>query len=284
MFQRTSAGKAAKFFFFQEILIWIEGSEDYDFYYPIVKDLPCRLEVADGDKECLKLAKVCVDEGLPFVVVIDGHYEFISSPKPSPGIIRLLRHSHENYYFEKVVFDDICHRYLKSDYNKAKIGATFVKLNADIYSALINLVIADYCNYLDSGDLAILTNRIEILLKSVVPPVFSKQAISNLIAKATANVPQTNLNQANTIINNYLKTGEFAHLIAGHILFGYLRYAISATCQSLGGKKHTVDDDSLRIMLSSITWSFKPNQHHKDLESEIRKAVGLAEVIRPNFK
>lgn len=55
-FSRTDSGLIAKYKFYEEPLVWVEGVKDVAFYRCLLKGLKFRIEVSGGVNENLKLA------------------------------------------------------------------------------------------------------------------------------------------------------------------------------------------------------------------------------------
>jgi hypothetical protein len=125
-FSRTLSGKQAKYLFYSEPLVWVEGVDDIPFYTELFGTLPVRIEDAGGKPECLKLAQAIIEYDHPYVVVLDGDYGILDRQRSQHRrVVYLHRYSFENYLFEYRPIERVSKKLAKVDPGEELLGSMF---------------------------------------------------------------------------------------------------------------------------------------------------------------
>lgn len=96
-------------FYLPKTLVYVEGYSDIPFYEAVLQNYNCHLKAQGGDKECEKLVPTLLEKNLPYVVILDGHYEILTRTRSKHRrVILLHRHSFENYLLEEEPIKQFC--------------------------------------------------------------------------------------------------------------------------------------------------------------------------------
>lgn len=280
-FQRTDSGLIAKYLFYEEPLVWVEGRTDIPFYERIVRDRPCRFEEAGGKPECEKLATEVVKNDYPYVVILDGDYDILKKTRSNHRrVVMLHRYSSENYLFEKEPVEQVCRNCAMMGSGIELVGDTFEALLQAIESELLDLVILDVAHCRASTGRQVLPPKIERLLESQKGIAFSQEYIERCCTECQNSIVQEKVDEAKTLVMNFLEQRRLVDLLRGHLVFGILRYLIINTVKRKTGRKPYINDDGIRILLSGEVWSQTQSNDHKSLRRRLRRAVREAQRKR----
>ncbi len=280
MFNRTETGLINKYLFYPEPIIWVEGSDDFPFYMPILERLECRIESAGGKPECRKLADALVEKDYPFVVILDGDYDILENKtSPHQRVLILDKYAIENYLFERRLVQSVCSKYLGTEERGAEIGELFDQLESDIRNNLYDLVILDILNYRMGTGREIFPDHadsvINIRTAHCIPERI--QSIYTAIMKDFQSDAITNLRD---IVDAFLTGRRFSDLVRGHFIFGIVRHFVIGCVKKMKGQKPNLDNDSLLIMLSLEIWNIIPSDSHTRLIEDLTQAVESARELR----
>lgn len=280
-FTRTVSGLIAKYLFYREVIVWVEGFSDFTFYERILRKLPCRLENAGGKDKCLKLAEALVENDYPYVVVIDGDYDILEKTRSvHRRIILLHRYSIENYFFEKEPIEQVCRNYSNVGGDENLVGDVFEAVLESLKTALFELVILDIANHKSGTGLQVLPDRAEPLLDDVTSLTFAHDQITRHCTQCRGNIDQSSIAKAQTLLEKFLERKRFVDILRGHFIFSILRNLIINLVRQKMGRNPNIDNQGLTILLSTEVWNLSQSHDHKSLKRRLYQAVNEAYKMR----
>ena len=282
IFKRTTKGLLAKYLFYREILVWVEGDEDLVFFNMILRNKPCKIEIAYGKTECLKLAQGILEHNLPYVVIIDGDYEILRRKKSvHKRVVTLNRYSIENYLMEEIPIERVCKNYVRSTAIIKILGGTYQAIITKMNNELYDLVVLDIAHYLTSSGLKVLPEKAELILDDIRTMIFSAHRIQEICNRSPVN--DALKIKAQGLIADYMRNKRFIDLINGHFIFCIIRHLIFNAVKLKKGKNPYIDNDGLLGLLSFETWNTPMLQDHNRLKNRIFLAIRDARSIRNKF-
>lgn len=292
-FDRTDLGKINKYLFYQDPVVWVEGPDDIPFYeHGLITD-SCVFIPAGGKNECIKLASAIKKYGLPYIVVLDGHYEILRRKRTGHRWIVILgRHSIENYLFEKDLAQHVCYDYIclkigntlgksaELDELSKGVGDDFDRLLSYIESQLSNLVVLDVANCMKKTGCDVLPDKIDPLCQSGNNMIFLEGQIAEYCNKAKNKVSQQDIDDAESLISDFCKYKRFIDIVPGHLVYGILRRFIKNTIKRNTGKSISIDDEGMMLLLTAKAWLVVKNRDHESLKRRLRKALTEVRKVR----
>ena len=283
MFTRTSSGKINKFLFYDEILIWVEGQDDYPFYERILRNRPCRLEVAYGKNECEKLAQAIIESNYPYIVIMDGDYEILERKRnPHRRIIYLQRYSIENYLFEEEPLNKVCRNYARVNDDEDVLGNTFTNTITNIENELFDLLVLDIAHYRENTGQDVFPNSVDAILENVRELTFDSIRISATCASNQTN--EDSITEVEELITRYTNQRRLVDIIKGHIIFGIIRHLIFNSIRRIRNRPPYIDDDGLLNLLSSEAWDNQASPDHVRLKNKLYRAFRDAYTFKTQPK
>lgn len=280
-FSRTSAGIIAKYLFYNEVVVWVEGRIDVPFYRHILSNMYCRLEVAGGKQECLKLAAAIIEHNYPYIVIIDGDYDILEQRRSKHRrIILLYRYSVENYLLEANAITHVYCDYNGSNPSECILEPPIEEVLERLEEGLKGLVILDIAHNRANTDHKILPDSIEAVLDDSQSLKLSQERIKALEEQFRTLVNEDNIVEAERLLEEFLSHHRFCDILKGHFVFSIIRNRIIYGVGQLRGHKPNVDNDSLFQILSSKIWSEVPSNDHRSLKKRLREAVREAEKLK----
>ena len=141
---RTPSGLAAEYLFFPEALVYVEGYTDIPFYNTVLQNYDCRIRTYREEKGCNKLTEELVEKDLPYVVIVDGHYEMLERTRSQHRRIVLLhRHSYENYLLEEEPIEEFRRNRSRSEDSLESLPNSFREIIEDTELKFKELLILD---------------------------------------------------------------------------------------------------------------------------------------------
>lgn len=278
-FIRTKSGLVAKFLFFREPLVWVEGPTDIPIYDQILRSRNCRIESAGGKSECIKLADALIQLDLPYIVVIDGDYEILQRKRSKHRrIILLNRHSIENYLFEEKPINNICCKYSSIVNQENLIAGSFSALIQTIDTELLDLMVIDVAHNRAGTEFKPFPDTHLTIIDSREDLSFDSDRIAELCQRFEMEVDREAIAEAEWLINEFVKDRRFVDLIKGHFIFGILRDLFYNMVREETGKAPNIDNKGLRVLMAIAVWEYMPNSDHISLKRRLFRAI--SEVIK----
>jgi hypothetical protein len=275
-------GLKAKFLFYREILVWVEGEEDLVFFNIILRNKPCRIEIARGKNECLILAQGVIQSNLPYIVIIDGDYEILKRKKSvHRRVIILNRYSIENYLMEESPIERVCINYVRPQAGIKMLEGTYQAIIKKMYDELYDLVLLDAGHYFTNSGLKVMPEKAEIVLENQKTIVFSKERIQEICDRSQLNDDVRK--KTKNMIDEHIRNSRFIDLINGHFIFCIIRHLIFNTVRLKKGRNPNIDNDGLLCLLSIETWNAPLLYDHSRLKKRIFRAVRDAQISRKAF-
>jgi hypothetical protein len=280
-FSRTESGLVAKYHFYKEPLIWVEGRTDIPFYRQIIGNRPHRIEDAQGVGNCHVLADAMIKDDLPYVVVFDGHYGLLDRKRsPHRRVVTLDRYCTENYLFEKESSERVCQNYAQVDSSERLLDKDFDGLLKELESALLAVLILDVAHYRAGTGEKILPDGADPLFKDVSRLTLNNGFISNLDMNGRRKLTGHDIEEATNLVQQYLTQRRFIDLLRGRIAFGLLRHLIRRAVKKKLGRTPNIDNDGLRVLLVTEVWNIEPSRDHTNLKRRLKRAVSEVERLR----
>lgn len=276
-FSRTPSGLAAEYLFYKDkVLVYVEGYTDIPFYNAVLQNYNCRIRTYSEETDDHKLLEVLVTDDPHYVVILDGHYEILTRRRSKHRRLVLLhRHSCENYLLEEKPIEQF-------RYSRAPIKDTLEKLPSSFSEILENtemkfkeLLILDVAHQRAKTGYKVLPKGAERFFVGSTAD-FEDNRIQERWSEATLRIDKQNIDEARTLVREFLKNHRFIDLLPGHFAFSIIRRWIN----------HTVDvrqrilEEDIRVYLSTEVWRLVKTRDHNSLKRRLRRAVREAEQIR----
>lgn len=272
-FSRTESGLAAEHLFYSEVLVYVEGYTDIPFYNEALQNYNCRLKAKNGKPECEKLATLLQQNGSPYVVVLDGDYEILERKRSQHRRIVLLhRHSYENYLLEVEPIKQFCGDRVRSEdsLDEPLTSEEFAEFVGDTEVKFKDMLVLDVAHQRSkTGHKTFFRDPDRFFDKG-----FRDDQIQEQQAAASENIDLENVNEAKTLVGDFLRGHRCIDLIPGHFAFGIIRRLINS---KVG---RSVPNNEIRLYLSRVVWQLVKTRDHESLKRRLRRAVREAEQTR----
>ena len=260
-------------FYFPKILVYVEGYSDIPFYQEVLQNYNCHLKARGGDQECKKLAESLVEKDLPYVVVLDGHYEILERTRSQHRrIVFLHRHSYENYLLEEEPITQFCSDRSRSEDSLEEVLANseFTDFIEDIEVKFKDLLILDIAHQRSkTGQKTFFRNPDRFFRAN-----FRDDQIQKQQATATDDIHTQSIDEAKNLVEKYLTEHRLIDLLPGHFAFSIIRRLISNTIGT------SIPNEEIRPYLSRVVWRLVKTRDHESLKRRLRRAVREAGKIQ----
>jgi len=239
------------------------------------KSRVCRYETFHGKGNANDLINALKENDYPYVVIIDGDYEFLEKNNYThKRVIMLKKYSIENYLFEKAVLGEMCLTYAQRGDERETLENYFKKNILYIKKCLYDLVVLDVASQKYTIDqIDVLPDHPEELFVDQMGIKFDRNKLRKLKKDCEKKISSNDIYQAKKVVDRYLLSGEFHDIINGHFLFGMIRRLFYEAIVNKRGKKPNIDNKALLQMLSIEVWKQIPSKAHSNLKRRIRRAV-----------
>ena len=105
---------------------------------------------------------------------------------------------------------------------------------------------------------------------------FNNSEIKKLCNEATLGIDEQSIENARTLVQDFLKEHRFIDLLPGHFAFGIIRRWINYTVNV----RQRILEEDIRVFLSTEVWRSVKTRDHNSLKRRLRSAVREAEKIR----
>ena len=273
-FSRTPSGLAAEHLFSQQVVVYIEGHTDKAFYEEILKGYDCQVIEKTGKEECKKLAIELEQKNLPFVVILDGHYEILERTRSRHRrIILLHRHSFENYLFEEKPIEQFCRDRSHPNNNTGKLASRFRTVVQNTEVKFKKLIVLDVAHQRSKTGYKVLPDKPNRFFNTQRKINFIDSQIQKRCKEADNCIDKQSFNSAKALVDKFLKKHRFMDLLPGHYAFGIIRLLIINIVNS------NILEDEIRPYLSRMVWSLVKTPDHDSLKRRLRRAVLEAQKI-----
>lgn len=284
-FRRTTSGQIAKYLFFRQPVLWVEGATDIVFYSKALRRVDFRIEVAGGRGECLRLAAALEEGDLPFVVVLDGDYEMLWRRRSTHRrVVWLNRYSIENYLFEELATESVC-ALLSGDPN-TEVVSRFRSVRLAIETDLAELVLLDVGSSLGGNFEPSFPEHADEILLGNRGVRLNAGRIAYWVRKVADQVTEAARTKAAEGIGGFIQDGRLVDIVRGKVVLGILRRLIWEVVQAKRGRRPQIDNDGLRLILSQAVWESSLSVDHMRLKARLLRALSdarnrrLAEIGR----
>ena len=276
-FSRTPSGLAAEYLFYKDqVLVYVEGHTDIPFYRIVLENYSCRIQAYSEETDYHQLLEVLVTDDPHCVVILDGHYEILTRRRSKHRRLVLLhRHSCENYLFEEEPIEQFRYsRALLRD-TLEKLPSNFSEILEDTELKFKELLILDVAHQRAKTGYKVLPKGAEGFFVGSTAD-FEDSRIQERCSEATLCIDEQNIDEARTLVREFLKNHRFIDLLPGHFAFSIIRRWIN----------HTVDvrqrilEEDIRVYLSTEVWRLVKTRDHNSLKTRLHRAVREAEKIR----
>ena len=279
-FSRTPSGLAARYLFYSEVLVYVEGHTDIHFYAEVLRNSNHRIKVAGGRPECEKLATLLAQHNYPYVVVLDGDYEILVHTRSRHRRVVLLhRHSYENYLIEEEPINQFCrvHAHLEDSLEILLSSSEFEKFLEETERKFKELIVLDVAHQHSDTGYDALPKKPDRFFKSQKKVDFQDNQIGKWRTKAANRIDSQKVNDARTLVKKYLEKHRFIDLLPGHFAFGIVRRLIIDTIRRKKTKTPNISNDDIQSYLSIIVWQLVKSRDHNSLKRRLRQAVREAQ-------
>ena len=276
-FSRTPSGLAAQYLFYKDqVLVYVEGYTDIPFYKIVLENYNCRIRSYSEETDYDKLLEVLTTDDPHYVVIVDGHYEILTRKQSKHRRLVLLhRHSFENYLLEEKLIEQF--RYSRAPLRDTleKLPSNFSEILEDTELNFKELLILDVAHQRTKTGSKVLPKGAEqFFVGSTVD--FEDSRIQERCSEATLCIDEQNIEEARTLVQEFLRNHRFVDLLPGHFAFSIIRRWINYT---INVRPRILEED-MRVYLSTEVWRLVKTRDHNSLKRRLRRAVREAEQIR----
>ena len=276
-FSRTPPGLASEYLFYDEkVLVYVEGPTDIPFYKIVLENYNCRIQTYSEEEDYDKLLEVLATDDPHYVIILDGHYEILTRRRSKHRRLVLLhRHSCENYLLEEKPIEQFRHsRALLRD-TLEKLPSSFSEILEDTELKFKELLILDVAHQRAKTGCKVLPKGAEqFFVESTAD--FEDSRIQEQCSEATLCIDEQSIEEARTLVREFLKNHRFIDLLPGHFTFSIIRRWINHTVNV----RQRILEEDIRVSLSTEVWRLVKTQDHNSLKRRLRRAVREAETIR----
>jgi len=274
---RTPSGLAAQYLFYKDkVLVYVEGHTDIPFYKIVLENYNCRIQAYSEETDYHQLLEVLLTDDPHCVVILDGHYEILTRRRSKHRRLVLLhRHSCENYLFEEDLIERF--RYSRAPLRDTleQLPSSFDEILEDTELKFKELLILDVAHQRAKTGCKVVPKGAEQFFVGSTAD-FKNDRIQERCSEATLRIDEQSIEEARTLVQEFLRNHRFIDLLPGHFAFGIIRRWIN----------HTVDvrqrilEEDIRVYLSTEVWRLVKTRDHNSLKRRLHKAVREAEQIR----
>ena len=276
-FIRTDSGIENRDLFYPKILVYVEGHTDFPFYEEVLQNHNYHLKSRGGKEECQKLVTTLVEKDLPYVVVLDGHYEILTRRRSKHRRLVLLhRHSCENYLLEEKPIEKFRHYRAPLEDSLERLPSSFKEIVEDTELKFKELLILDVAHQSAETGYQVLPKAPDQFFAGPRTSDFQDSIIQERGSEATLRINKQSIEEAKTLVQDFVKGHRFIDLLPGHFAFGIIRRWINHTVNI---RKRILEED-IRVFLSTEVWRSVNTRDHNSLKRRLRRAVREAEKIR----
>lgn len=257
-------------FYLPKILVFVEGKSDIPFYEEVLQNYNCHLKAQGGDKECEKVVLTLLEKNLPYVVILDGHYEILTRTRSKHRrVILLHRHSYENYLFEVEPIEQFCRdrARLTDSLEEVLSSRNFEEILEQIEHNFKELIVLDVAHQKAEMSYDVLPDTPYRFFKSQTGLNFLNSQIQQCRTEAANRIDDQNIDKARTLVEQFLKKHRFVDLLPGHFAFDIIWRLICNTLHK------SIQKEEIRLYLSRGVWSLVNTQDHNSLKQRLHKAV-----------
>ena len=277
-FSRTPSGLAAEYLFYTEkVLVYVEGYTDIPFYKIVLENYNCRIRTYREETNYHKLLEVLVTDDPHYVVILDGHYEILTRRRSKHRRLVLLhRHSYENYLFEEEPIEQF--RYSRAPLRDTleRLPSSFREITEDTELKFKELLILDVAHQQAKTGYKVFPKAPDQFFAGPRTANFQDSRIQEQCNAATLSIDELSIENARTLVQDFLKGHRFIDLLPGHFAFGIIRRWINHTVNV----RQRILEEDIRVYLSTEVWRLVKTRDHNSLKRRLRKAVREAEKIR----
>lgn len=259
---------------YPRIVVHVEGDDDIPFYETVLQDYDCHVIPRNGRKQCEALADALVQGDHPYVVVLDGDYELLETTGSIHSrSILLNRYSFENYLFETEPIEQFC-RYRRPRTNLAVLAGRFREVVENVEQKFKELVVLDVAHRRSETSYKVLPNSPEQFFETRGKVGFRDAEIQKWCTEAAQHIDKQSIEDARTLVDEFLKDHRLIDLLPGHFAFGIIRRFIIKTVD------RKIADDDIKVPLSTSVWDLVETPDHERLKAQLHDAVQEAQEIR----
>ena len=276
-FSRTPSGLAAEYLFYKEVLVYVEGHTDIPFYKIVLKNYNCRIKTFKEETDYQELLEVLITEDPHTVIILDGHYEILTRKRSvHRRLILLHRHSVENYLIEEEPIEQFRHNRAPLRDSLEKLQSSFSEILEDTERKFKELLVLDVAHQRAETGYKVFPKGADQFFAGPRTSDFQDSKIQERCNEATPCVNQQDIEEARTLVEDFLKGHRFIDLLPGHFAFSIIRRWINYTVNV----RQRILEEDIRVYLSTEVWRLVSTRDHNSLKTRLRRAVREAERIR----
>ena len=269
-------------FYLPKILVYVEGYSDIPFYEAVLQNYDYHLKAQGGREECKKLVTGLVEKDLPYVVVLDGDYKILERTRSQHRrVVWLHRYSFENYLFEEKPIKQFCrdHAHLEDSLEELLASSEFTDFIENIEMKFKDLITLDVAHQQTGTGYDVLPDKSDQFFKPQTRVDFLDNQIQRSYTEAANRIDDQNVDNARTLVEQFLKKQRFIDLLPGHFAFSIIKRLIIDTISRRLRKTPKISNDTIKIYLSREVWSLVNTRDHNSLKRRLRRAVREAEQM-----
>ncbi len=277
LLSRTPSGLAAEHLFYQEILVYVEGHTDIPFYNEVLQNYNCRIISKKGKAECEKFAMLLEQGNYSYVVILDGDYEVLERTRSQhQRIVWLHRHSCENYLIEEKPIEKFRHYRAPLEDSLERLPSSFKEIVEDTELNFKELLVLDVAHQRAKTGYQVFPKAPDQFFAGPKTTDFQDSRIQEQYDKAALDIDEQSIENARTLVQDFLKGHRFIDLLPGHFAFGIIKRWITYTVNV----RQRILEEDIRVFLSTEVWRSVKTRDHNSLKRRLRRAVREAEHIR----
>ena len=278
-FSRTAQGLAAEHLFYSEILVYVEGYTDIPFYNEVLQNYNCRIISKKGKAECEKFAMLLEQGNYPYVVILDGDYEVLERTRSQhQRIVWLHRHSCENYLIEEKPIEKFRHYRAPLEDSLERLPSSFKEIVEDTELNFKELLVLDVAHQRAKTGYQVFPKAPDQFFAGPKTADFQDSRIQEQYDKAALDIDEQSIENARTLVQDFLKGHRFIDLLPGHFAFGIIRRWITYTVNV----RQRILEEDIRVYLSTEVWRLVKTRDHNSLKRRLRTCSSGSRTHTPS--
>lgn len=279
-FTRTPSGRKAKWRFYCEVLVWVEGRTDFCFYSEILRGLGVKLQDSGGCG-CADLVGEMIQSDAPYVVVRDGDYFCLECRRSRhKRLVMLHRYSSENYLFEEAACRAVSAHLAGTDPSDDPLDGEFERLLKLAEEKLFEAVALDVAAVQSHSELSVVPGGADPWLAGKRQLAFADGVIARACASARASLDPESISKATEKVFRFLRERRLVDILRGRFAFGLVRRLVFLAVRRSRGRTPYLEDAALRALLVKEVWAPPVGGDHASLRRRLRQAVRDASQLR----
>ena len=187
----------------------------------------------------------------------------------------LHRHSSENYLLEEKPIEQFRHSRAPLRDTLEKLPSSFSEVLEETELKFKELLVLDIAHQRAKTGYKVFPKAADDFFTEKTSD-FQDNKIQERCSEATLGIEEQSIEEARTLVQDFLEGHRFIDLLPGHFAFSIIRRWINHTVNV----RQRILEPDIRVSLSTEVWRLAKTRDHDSLKRRLRNAVREAEKIR----